>query len=138
MFVTEGIPKGDAAVSIGLCCIALLGVWNWRGSSEAGGKTALADWESIALNGREVYLAFDSDVTLKREVFAALARLKAFLESRGATVKIVYLPGGSHGEKTGLDDFIAGRAHAGRTATQIRDQLLALANDELRVPPGQD
>ena len=28
LFVTEGIPKGDGAVSIGLCSIALLGVWN--------------------------------------------------------------------------------------------------------------
>jgi len=25
LFITEGIPKGDAAVSIGLCCIAVLG-----------------------------------------------------------------------------------------------------------------
>jgi len=48
LFITEGIPKGDAAVTIGLCCIALLGVWNFRGANDADGKTALADWESIA------------------------------------------------------------------------------------------
>src|SRR5713226_4329470 len=30
LFITEGIPKGDAAISIGLCCVALLGVWSWR------------------------------------------------------------------------------------------------------------
>ena len=30
LFVTEGIPKGDAGVSIGLCCTALLGVFNFR------------------------------------------------------------------------------------------------------------
>jgi hypothetical protein len=65
LFVTEGIRKADCAVSRGLCCVALLGVWNWRGSNEQGGKVALADWESLALNGRQVYIAFDSDAMLK-------------------------------------------------------------------------
>jgi hypothetical protein len=84
LFVTEGIRKADAGVSAGLCCIALLGVWNWRGTNGLGGKTALADWECIALNGRRVYVVFDSDVMLNPQVHAALARLKAFLEVRGA------------------------------------------------------
>jgi hypothetical protein len=113
LLITEGIPKADAAICVGLCCIALLGVWNWRGSNESGGKTALADWESIALNGRLVYIAFDSDLMEKREVHAALARLKTFLESRGATVKLIYLPAGEHGEKVGLDDYIAQLKAAG-------------------------
>src|SRR5271155_5825773 len=84
LLITEGARKADAAASQGLCCVALLGVWSWRGGNEHGGLTALGDWESIALNGREVYIAFDSDVTLKREVYGALVRLKEFLESRGA------------------------------------------------------
>jgi len=84
LFITEGIRKADAAVSKELCCIALLGVWNWRGRNTSGGKVALPDWESIALNNREVFIVFDSDVMQKRAVHAALARLKAFLESRGA------------------------------------------------------
>jgi len=113
LFITESIPKGDAAVSIGLCCVALLGVWNWRGSNEAGGKTALADWDMIALNGRAIYVVFDSDVMEKREVYAALARLKALLESHDASVKVIYLPSSSHGEKVGLDDFIARGKAAG-------------------------
>jgi hypothetical protein len=92
LWVTEGVRKADAAVSAGLCCVALLGVWNWRGRNEHGGLTALADWESIALSDRVVYLVFDSDLMSKRPVYEALQRLKAFLESRGATVRIVYLP----------------------------------------------
>ena len=48
-------------MSKGLCCIALLGVWSWRETNEHGGKTALPDWELIALNGRDVYITFDSD-----------------------------------------------------------------------------
>src|SRR5262249_8531497 len=65
LLITEGIRKADAAVSRGLCCIALLGVWNWRGTNPDGGKTALADWEAIALNDRQVYLVFDSDAATK-------------------------------------------------------------------------
>jgi len=135
LFVTEGIPKGDAAVTIGLCCIALLGVWNFRGTNNAGGKTASPDWESIALNNRSVYIAFDSDIIEKREVYGALVRLKAFLESRKATVNLIYLPAGGQGEKIGLDDFIARDRASGRSDAEIRDAVLALATPQLRKPP---
>src|SRR5262249_59198657 len=37
IIITEGIRKGDSAVSQGLACIALLGVWNWRGANDFGG-----------------------------------------------------------------------------------------------------
>jgi hypothetical protein len=66
LWITEGARKADAAESAGRCCIALLGVWGWRGTNEQDGKTALACWESIALNDREVFLAFDSDVMLRK------------------------------------------------------------------------
>lgn len=129
LFVTEGVRKADAAASAGLCCIGLLGVWNWRGTNEHGGKVALADWESIALNDRVVYVVFDSDVMTKPGVHAALARLKPFLEGRGAHVRVVYLPLGPDGSKVGLDDYLA----AGHTL----DDLLALATTELRTPGRQ-
>ena len=82
LWVTEGIKKADSLVSRGCCAIALLGVWNWRGTNDAGGKIALPDWESVALNGRKVYICFDSDVMTNPQVYKALVRLKAFLESR--------------------------------------------------------
>ena len=53
LFITEGVRKADAGVSAGLCCIGLLGVWNWRGTNSAGGKCALPEWDSIALNDRK-------------------------------------------------------------------------------------
>ena len=84
LFITEGIKKADAAISQNLCCIALLGVWNFRGTNEFGGKTALPDWEGIALKDRQVYIVFDSDVMLKPQVHQALVRLSAFLSQRGA------------------------------------------------------
>ena len=130
LFVTEGIRKADAAASLDLCCIALLGVWNFRGSNESGGTTALADWESIAVNGRLIYIVFDSDVMTKISVYQALARLKAFLESRHADIRLIYLPAGPGGAKVGLDDFFA--------AKHTVDDLLALATTELRAAPGGD
>lgn len=126
LWITEGVRKGDAAVSIGLCCIALLGVWNFRGTNERGGKTTLPDWDAVALNGRDVFVAFDSDVMLKTAVHDALARLGGFLASRSANMRYVYLPSGSGGAKVGLDDYIA----TGRSV----DDLIALASTELRRP----
>ncbi|MFT4037633.1 MAG: DUF3854 domain-containing protein [Thermomicrobiales bacterium] len=127
LWITEGIPKADAATSAGLCCIALLGVWNWRGTNGLGGSTALGDWEAVALKGRRVYVAFDSDVMTKRQVFAALERLGALLTSRGAHVEYVYLPSATGGRKVGLDDYLA----EGHTV----DDLLNLAEPVLRRPP---
>lgn len=124
LWITEGVKKGDALISRGCCAVALLGVWNWRGSNEHGGKTALADWEYIALNGRQVYICFDSDVMLKAEVHAALVRLADFLKRRGAKVALVYLPPGPGGAKQGADDFLA----SGKTV----DDLLPLATIEPR------
>jgi hypothetical protein len=82
LFVTEGLKKADALVSRDLCAVTLLGVWSWRGRNSDGGLTTLAEWDYVALNDREVYIVFDSDVMLKPQVHKAMVRLKAFLESR--------------------------------------------------------
>ncbi len=107
LYITEGAKKVDALADHGLVAISLNGVWNWRGTNASGGKTALADFEVIAFNGRLVRIVFDSDVVSKQAVAAALLRLRAFLERKGAEVEIIYLPPGEAG-KTGIDDFLAG------------------------------
>lgn len=124
LFITEGVKKADSAASRGLCCIALLGVWNFRGTNEHGGKTILPDWNHIALNDRTVYIVFDSDVMEKQSVHQALIQLKLFLESRHARVSLIYLPSGDGGAKLGLDDFFV----SGKSV----DDLLAHASTELR------
>ncbi len=48
LWVTEGQKKADALASRGLCAIALLGVWNFKGSNAFGGSTVLADFDYIA------------------------------------------------------------------------------------------
>jgi hypothetical protein len=130
LYITEGVKKGDAMSSRGLCTVTLLGVWSWRGTNEYGGKTALPDWEDIALNGRRVYVVFDSDVMIKAQVYTALERLKQFLEGRGAEVQVIYLPHGEGGKAQGVDDYLV----AGHSV----DDFLAHATPELREPPRDD
>src|SRR5215217_2910130 len=130
LFITEGVKKGDALASSGLCAVALIGVWNFRGTNEHGGKTALSDWEYVAFNSRRVYIVFDSDVMEKSEVHAALSRLKAFLESRGAAVSLIYLPPGDSGAKQGVDDYLA----AGGTV----DDLIWHSTSELKSLPREE
>jgi hypothetical protein len=125
LVITEGPVKADAAVSSGLDCIAVIGVWAWRGTNQHGGKVALADWEDVALNDRLVVVAFDSDVMLKPEVHGALARFGDFLALRQARVAYAYLPHGEGGAKIGLDDWLA----AGNPGTALFD----LATPQLRT-----
>ena len=126
-WITEGPPKGDALASAGACAVALLGVWCFKGTNARGGKTTLVDFDSITLNaGRRILICFDSDAVTKRGVHAAMERLGAFLRSKGADVRFVYIPA-AEGEKVGADDFLAG----GGTLAE----LVALATSELRPPP---
>lgn len=145
LWITEGVKKGDSAAVRGLCCIALMGVWNWRGSNDAGGITELADWEAVALKGRKVYIAFDNDVMVKPQVQAALKRLAAFLRRRGAKQVIPIVPfRPGHEGKMGLDDFFVagGTLHelqqcaepsilAGRTIKANNRQLPDITADAL-------
>ncbi len=91
LFITEGVKKADAAISKGLCCIAVVGTWNFSGTNEFGGLTSLPDWEGVAFKGRDargnavrrtVYVCYDSDVMLKPQVHQALCRLAEFVRSR--------------------------------------------------------
>ncbi len=105
LWITEGVKKGDALASRGLCAIALLGVWNFKGANEKGGVTLLADFDYIALNGRQVNIVFDSDVMTKPQVRGALDRLTEHLQRKGAHVAAVYLPQ-KDGAKMGVDDYL--------------------------------
>lgn len=106
LWITEGVKKADAAVTAGLCCLALAGVDCWRGTRADGTKGPLEDWDDVSLDGRDVVIAFDSDVMVKPEVRAALDALTRFLQSRGARVKWIHLPADGD-RKVGLDDYFA-------------------------------
>lgn len=136
LIITEGQKKGDSLLSAAqrggkdVAVIALLGVWNWRGKNSLGGSTVLADWESITLKGREVWMIFDSDYQTKADVRGALDRLTAWLTGRGAHVRIVHLPGGASGK--GIDDYFA----AGQTWADL-ESLLQLPAHEPQAAPSE-
>ena len=132
LIVTEGVRKAEAAFSQGVTAVALMGVWNWRGANGDGGKAALADWELVALNGRKVFLAFDSDAAAKREVRAALERLQGFLELRGAVVHVAKLEPGPAGAKVGLDDFLAAGGDLAELLNQARNKR---QSSLISIPP---
>jgi len=79
--------------------------------------TELPDWGRIELRGRKVYIVFDSDSVDNLSVWKALKGLKAMLERRGASARIVTLPKTPDGGKQGLDDYLA----AGNSAASLKD-----------------
>jgi len=114
LWITEGVKKADAGAVAGLCIVALPGVWSWRGRNDHGGKAAVPDWHDVALDGRRVILAFDSDVCRKRSVRSALDALAGYLRSKGGCVEFCHLP--DEQDKAGLDDYLV----AGHTVDELR------------------
>ena len=113
---TEGTKKADAGAIWGLCAISLNGVWGFMGTNETTGlKTTLVDFRDIGLNnGREVWLAFDSDVAVNPKAAQGLCEFADFLKLRGAAVSYVHFP--HNGVKMGLDDFLV----SGGTVEELR------------------
>jgi putative DNA primase/helicase len=108
LILTEGEFKAAAATLRGFKTIGLPGVYGYK---PKGKETLTPQLESIAWKRRTVYIAFDSDVQRKPQVQEALARLAAILITRGAVVRVVYLPDGPPDEegtptKLGLDDYL--------------------------------
>ena len=99
LYITEGARKADAAISKELCCVSLPGVWGWKKQDDF--------WVRVPLEGREVSIAFDSDLKTNEHVSKAAAALYHFLKERGADVRLLALPAGPDGRKVGLDDHLA-------------------------------
>lgn len=121
LWITEGCRKVDSGLSNGLrAIIGLTGVWNFRGSHQGGGKALLPDWDFIALNGREVVIAFDSDVMRKDTVRSAIDRLAGVIKLKGGIPRYAIMPDLPDGKKQGLDDFFA----AGHTINDLNDLIV--------------
>ena len=87
LWIVEGEKKADCLTTRGECAIALVGVFNFARNGEP-----LPCWEYVPLEGRKVYVVYDSDVLTNWQIQLALKRLVAFLEDRGANALVVYLP----------------------------------------------
>src|SRR5215212_5140591 len=104
----EGIKKALSiitaarAAGVEVLVVAISGVWNWL----SDGKP-ISDMLGIPVEGREVYVCFDSDVFSNPDVSDAARRLADHLIGRGAVVHLCYLPVGPNGSKVGADDYLA-------------------------------
>jgi putative DNA primase/helicase len=123
VILTEGEKKTLAACQHGFPTIGLSGVWCWSSSKKLLPELAAIDW-----TGRRVFIAFDSDRATNKNVRRAETDLAAELGERGALVRLVELPPGPNGDKTGLDDFFV------RGGTNQEFQALL---DRAIVPPGR-
>jgi hypothetical protein len=106
LLITEGAKTGDAATSQGIATVVLAGVWMWC-VPKAKPYRLKACFDHIRLEGREVFVAFDSDCMTKAGVQEALTALVAALKDRGAAAKVIYLPDAEDGAKQGVDDYLA-------------------------------
>lgn len=113
LLLTEGEKKGAAADQHGFPCIALGGVWAWVVKREkdaqgrgVGPRRLIPDLAAVAWKGRRVVIAFDSDIRAKPEVHWAEWHLADTLRAEGADVRVIRLPDGPDGAKTGLDDYL--------------------------------
>ena len=101
--------QGPTSTQHGFPCIGLVGVFGWAEKNK--GEALLPEMEHIPWQGRQVYIAYDSDITDKPDVQDAESRLAAHLTNRGAIVKVVRIPAGppdAKGQPTklGLDDYL--------------------------------
>lgn len=132
LWMTEGVKKADCMASRATACLALTGVWNWRGKDGT-----LGDWEDIPLAGRAVVVCYDADTAEKRSVMLAMRRLGKWLESKKvASVRYLIVPpsveqpDGTQRTVKGVDDYF----HAGG---ELRD-LGAHAMKELPADGPKD
>ncbi|MEE3716262.1 DUF3854 domain-containing protein [Tumidithrix elongata RA019] len=114
ILITEGAKKAGAALTHDFICISIPGVSN--GQFEGRINPLLKDFVTT---GRSIYLAFDSDLHIKREVRHELDRLSRLIARKGAVPEILIWD--YHEETKGLDDLIAAKRG------QILDHLLETA-----------
>ena len=103
LVMTEGENKASCACKLGIPTVGLGGVFNWK--SAASRVDLLPELEAFDWNGRQVNIAFDSDITANAMVRLAASSLAAALARRGAVTCWTTFPPAADGSKQGLDDY---------------------------------
>ncbi len=104
LLFTEGELKAACACTLGIVCVGLGGVYNWR--SARLHQELLPILEEFQWAGRKVTICFDSDLSTNAQVRTAASRLAITLGLRGAAVWWTTLPPAPDGGKQGLDDLV--------------------------------
>ena len=109
--VVEGEKKAIKLASVlraGWAAVALGGVWNIALKPKKGEdrfSTTVFSAFGLDLEGREVYVLFDSDKTTNPQVQQAETTLLAILGGMGAATYSITIPPGEDGGKRGADDW---------------------------------
>lgn len=106
LIITEGELKAACACIHGFPTIGLGGVWCWRSAKQ--NQPVLEQFLEFKWEGREVFIAYDSDAASNPKVIQAENALAEALSKMGARVYILRLPPMVSGAKQGLDDFLVG------------------------------
>lgn len=101
VIITEGEKKAAKANQEGFPCIGLGGIWGFSQKHELIPDLVNVDWE-----GREVFLAPDSDYQNNPHVKLAVFILERWLTKLGASVLMIKIPDFGDRLKVGLDDFL--------------------------------
>lgn len=97
LVIAEGEKKALAACQVGLPCLGIAGVWNWRAKLDDGERLVLPSLDQIIWKERSVEMVPDSDAwrpDKERGVLAGFFALAMQLKERGAAVQFVQLPEG--------------------------------------------
>ena len=133
LVVVEGEWKAIYLTSLGVPTVGLGGVWNWR--SGKTGLSMLPDWDQLDVAGRDLYIAFDSDIRRNVDVIAARDALSLALTQRSARVHWVDVPDLDATRKsTGIDDWL----QAQPDATAALESLIAGAQSYAGITALQD
>ena len=92
IMITEGMKKALSLWNLGHLCLAIPGVTMWN----------VANIHRLAVPGRSIGLAYDSDWRAKKNVLAELIKLGTFLIDKGCSVKIIVWDS----QYKGIDDLI--------------------------------
>lgn len=101
IIITEGEKKAAKAAQEGFPCIGLGGVWGFSQK-----HTLIPGLVNLKWDGRDVFLAPDSDHQSNRDVKLAVFTLERWLTELGASVSVLRFPPSAGGSKSGLDDFL--------------------------------
>jgi putative DNA primase/helicase len=112
LLVTEGEKKAAAVDQYGWPCVGLAGVNGWqmprsaadRGTAEREPVPELAD---VLRGVSRVYVVFDSDAHVNKNVSLARSRLCVCLSRLGASPLVVRVPPRPDGGKRAVDDVLA-------------------------------
>lgn len=125
IIITEGEFKAIKACKEGFPTIGLGGVWNFR--SAALGIPFLPELEAVNWIGKTVYIAYDSDMSTKPNIVAAIWDMANEIMARGGMPHVTKIPDLVEEGKTGLDDFLLTQPADQLSDVLIKSQPITLA-----------